>query len=224
MSAIVHGWCGYVEKSNNVVFQQMVLNKLWIPDVLIDIIKDYMYITTEEVLRKYYKLHLNQHINDLVGSMRFLQDIYGRRRIAVWIIQTKTCSEIHLQGGICVECGSYCTFHDTLTGCCPLEWDIEGEAQVLYDEETAIEEEDDDDEEWIPEVTWDINIPTEQPADTFHQQVKDQIIEDGFQQAIADALSDPYLHEDFDYESQMADYAEYLRELEMERRNSNIDR
>lgn len=35
MTAIVHGWCRYVEKANEVVFQQMVLNKLWIPDVLI---------------------------------------------------------------------------------------------------------------------------------------------------------------------------------------------
>ena len=36
MAAIVHGWCGFVEKSNDVVFQQMVINKLWIADDMIN--------------------------------------------------------------------------------------------------------------------------------------------------------------------------------------------
>ena len=211
MTAIVHGWCGYVEKSNDVVFQQMILNKLWIPDVLIDIIKDFLYICTEEVLRKYYRLHLNLHINDLVGSMRFLQDIYGRRRITIWQTQSGSCTEIQLQGGVCVECGSCCTLHDTLTGCCPLQWDIEGEVQVLYEEEIKAEEE--QEEGWVPEVTWDISIPQQ----TDHP--RQNVLEDAHQQAIEDALQNPYT-DDFDVESQMADYAEYQREIEIDRMNS----
>ena len=193
MSAIVHGWCGFVEKANEVVFQQMVINKLYSPDVLIDIIKEYIYVSAEEVLRKFYRLHLNLHINGLVGSVRFLQDFYGRRRIAIWQTQSDNSLEIQLQGGICVTCGSCCTYHDTLTGCCPLEWDLEGEAEEFYEEE---EEED------VPEVSWDISVP-----ETFQQ-------EDGFEAAIRETLLNS--HEDFDWESQMADYAEYQRELEME--------
>lgn len=195
MSAIVHGWCGFVEKANEVVFQQMVINKLRIPDVLIDIIKDYLYVCTAEVLRKYYRLHLNLHINDLVGSVRFLQDFYGRRRIAIWQTQSDSSSEIQLQGGICVECGSCCTYHATLTGCCPLEWDLEGEAQELFEEEI------------IPEVTWDISVPESNHWDQHEE-------DHGFQQAIRETLWNA--HEDFDWESEMADYAEYQRELEME--------
>lgn len=195
MSAIVHGWCGFVEKANEVVHQQMVLNKLYIPDVLIDIIKDYIYVSAAEVLRKYYRLNLNLHINDLVGTVHFLQDFYGRRRIAIWQTQSDNSLEIQLQGGICVECGSCCTYHATLTGCCPLEWDLEDEPQELFEEEQ------------IPEVTWDISVP-----ESNHW---DQIEEDGFKQAfIHETLLNS--HEDFDWESQMADYAEYQREVEME--------
>jgi hypothetical protein len=193
MSAIVHGWCGFVEKANEVVFQQMVINKLFIPDVLIDIIKDYLYVCTEDVLRKYYRRNLNLLIKDLVKSVGFLQDFYGRRRIAIWQTQSDNSLEIQLQGRICVECGSCCTHHATLTGCCPLEWDLEGEAEELFEEE----------EEEVPEVTWDISVP-----ETNQQ-------EDGFQDTIRDTLLNS--HEDFDWESQMADYAEYQRELlEME--------
>ena len=65
MTAIVYGWCRYVEKANDVVFQQMVLKKLWIPDVLIDIIKDFLYISADAVLRKYYRIGLNLSITSL---------------------------------------------------------------------------------------------------------------------------------------------------------------
>lgn len=222
MAAIVHGWCGYVEKANDVVSQQMVLNKLWIPDVLIDIIKDFMYISAAEVLRKFYRLHLNLHINDLSCSVTILQDIYGRDRIAVWRTQTgyygDDVPDIQLQGGICVECGSCCSFHNNLTGCCLLAWDIEGEAQELI--ERVVEEED-----TIPEVTWDVSIPAESAPlspDALRQMVSDnwdQMVEDGFQQALEDTLRDPPLYEEYDMESQMADYAEYQKELEQEEWN-----
>jgi len=202
MAAIVHGWCRYVEKSNDVVSQQMVLNKLWIPDVLIDIIKDFLYISAAEVLRKYYRLHVNLHIQDLSCSVIYLQDIYGRDRIAVWRTQTGYYGdrdpEILLQGAVCVECGSYCSYHNTLTGCCPLMWDIEDEAQVLI----AREEEEEQQEEVIPEVAWSISIPTESPQNV--------VVEDRF-------FQQPY--EDYDMEAEMADYAEYQRELEREEWN-----
>lgn len=213
MAAIVHGWCRYVEKSNDVVSQQMVLNKLWIPDVLIDIIKDFLYIGAAEVLRKFYRLHVNLHIQDLSCSVIYLQDIYGRDRIAVWRTATgyygNRDPEILLQGSVCVECGSYCSYHNTLTGCCPLMWDIEGEVQQLI----AREEEFEVEEDVIPEVSWGVSIPTESESHQQQQSVWDQIADDGFHQAVADTLRDPP-YEDYDVEAQMADYAEYQRELE----------
>jgi hypothetical protein len=207
MAAIVHGWCGYVEKANEVVSQQMVLNKLYIPDVLIDIIKDFLYISATEVLRKYYRLHLNLHINDLTCSTIYLQDMYGRDRIAIWRTQTgyygEDSPEIQLQGGICVECGSCCSYHETLTGCCPLMWDIEGEAQELVERVEELELELELEEVIIPEVTWDISIPTDD--------------------AIKETLYADY-YEEFDIESQMADYAEYQRELQREEWNGRQGR
>jgi hypothetical protein len=106
-------------------------------------------------------------------------------------------------------------------------WDIEGEVQELIAREEEVEEE----EETIPEVTWGIDIPTE-PApplspDSFRQFVSDnwdQIVEDGFHQAVADTLRDPPLYEDYDMEAQMADYAEYQRELEREEWNGRNGR
>ena len=222
MTAIVHGWCGYVEKANEVVSQQMVLNKLWIPDVLIDIIKDFLYIGATEVLRKYYRLHLNLHIQDLSCSVIYLQDIYGRDRIAVWRTQTgyygNRDPEILLQGAVCVECGSYCSYHNTLTGCCPLVWDIEGEVQELIAREEEFEVEE---EAIVPEVTWGVDIPSHRlPTENW-----DQIADDGFHQAVADTFRDPpFYEEDYDVEAQMADYAEYQRELEQEAWNGRNGR
>lgn len=205
MSAIVHGWCGYVEKANDVVWQQMVLNKLWIPDVLIDIIKDFMYISAEEVLRKFYRLHLNLSIKDISCSVIYLQDHYGRDRIAIWRTQTGYYGipEINLEGSICIECGSYCSYHET--GCCPLVWDVAGEAPELY--MRMIEDEEEEEQiqgEEVTEVTWDVSIP------------------------VASDLAYPLIsmndHEEYDWESQMADYAEYQRELQEEQWNGRHGR
>lgn len=121
MAAIVHGWCGLVEKSNDVVSQQMVLNKLFIPDVLIDIIKDYLYIGKDEVLRKFYKQNINRSITALSISRQVLVDIYGRQRLALW--QRGSSDALYLQGEICVTCGDCSQSHDNIHGCCPLVWD-----------------------------------------------------------------------------------------------------
>lgn len=151
MTAIVHGWCGFVEKSNHVVSQQMVLNKLFIPDVLIDIIKDYLYINTAEVLRKFYKLHLNRSITSLWLDYTTLMDIYGRDRKHHYAIGSLSGSEhIQLQSVVCLTCGDFDHLHNNMNGCCPQEFDLEDEPIELVSKTGS---------EIIPQVAWEIDIP-----------------------------------------------------------------
>jgi len=126
----------------------MVLNNLFIPDVLIDIIKDYLYINAEEVLRKFYKLNLNNSITSLWVDHTTLIDIYGRDRqchFAIGYIYDGT-EKVQLQSRVCITCGDFDHFHNNMNGCCAQQFDLEDEPIYLA-------------EETIPEVTWEIDIP-----------------------------------------------------------------
>jgi hypothetical protein len=220
---VVHGWCGFVEKSNEVVFQQMVLNKLWIPDVLIDIVKDFLYISATEVLRKFYKFHLNNSITDLTSSPKYMIDVYGRRRIAHWMTgHIYGDRDVQLQGYVCVTCGDFDFQHENVNGCCELVLDEEehGLMTLLYDEESDTEE--------IPEVTWGIDIPVSPFVYADAEQA--QFVLNALQQAREDAELERIERElwgrepenyDYDAESDAADYAEYMREVEMEAYNKD---
>ena len=209
MAAIVHGWCGFVEKSNDVVSQQMVLNKLFIPDVLIDIIKDYLYINAEEVLRKFYKLNLNNSITSLWVDHTTLIDIYGRdRQCHFGIGDVYGTESIQLQGRVCVTCGDFDHFHDNMNGCCPQQFDLEDEpiylAENLWEEPGQVTDlAEDAESETIPEVTWEIDIP-----------VAPQGLEDAGWRSESD---DGW---ETDEETRMTWRAEYEYELRLERFNS----
>lgn len=238
MVAIVHGWCGFVEKSNDTVASQMLLNKLWIPDVLIDIIKDYLYINAAKVLCKYYRFHLNRSISDLTTDRQLMVDVYGRERVVFW--QTGfvyTEERLQIQGAVCVTCGNACRHHDNISGCCALQWDVEEEEVEMF----PVQEEFLD--ETIPDVTWEIDIPAPVPVPFFQQFASDiqQITEeiqqiateiqqtsDEFRQIVLDNLNQMRAEEqaeeqaeyydDVDFETMRADEAEYQRELDMEAR------
>jgi hypothetical protein len=235
MTSIVHGWCGFVEKSNDVVFQQMVINKLWIADDMINEIKDYLYISAAEVLRRFYRLNLNRSITDMWVNYRPLTDIYGRDRKAIYAIgHVYGDGNIQIQGTVCLTCGDFDHRHNNMNNCCALEFDLVDEPIHLVEDywgpdeeintETAVEAEVDV-AEAIPEVTWEINVPTSQFIYTDPQQA--QFVRDALQQAREDAERDRIESElwgrqpenydyDFDIESEAADYKEYLREVEME--------
>jgi hypothetical protein len=195
---VVHGWCGWVEKSNEVMCKLMVLNKLWIPDVLIDIIKDYLFVSATEVLRKFYRVHLNSSITDLWVNYIPLMDIYGRtRQITYALGYIYGGEDIQLQGHICVTCGDFDHFHDNANGCCALMWDgADGELELMAEEDdlevtdetvAEINAENEDEDEEIPEVTWGIDIP-DASDNELRQTVLDnwsyQSVEDAFQEAM----------------------------------------
>jgi hypothetical protein len=127
MAAIIHGHGDYVEKSNRVVYQQLALNKHWLPDDMINEIKDYLYINKEDVLRKYYRCHLNKSIQTVVTTSQICVDMFSRRRLTDWRIVCKSEPYIHLQGTVCDVCGVGTTFHQRINaingGVCSLVWD-----------------------------------------------------------------------------------------------------
>lgn len=120
MTAKVHGWCRYVEKANDVVFQQMVLNKLWIPDVLIDIIKDYLYVGAEVVLNNYFKQGICKCIRGMnYENYTLFTDTLGRERVAVWDLRGPNgeTSYLNISGQYCLTCGESSDCHQNQSCC-----------------------------------------------------------------------------------------------------------
>jgi hypothetical protein len=127
MAALVHRYDNYVVKSDRVVFQQLALNKHWLPDDMLNEIKDYLYISKEQALRKYFRHHLNKSIQSVVTTSQICVDMFSRRRLTDWCIVCKSELYIHLQGTVCNVCGVGTTFHTRLNaingGICTLVWD-----------------------------------------------------------------------------------------------------
>lgn len=170
MSAIVIGR-NSVEKARETVQAQLVINKLWIADVLIDIIKDFLYIDSYEVLRRYYKKGINRSISSLVSNVSYLHDMLGRPRLAHWMIgHTSGKLDIQIQNTCCVPCGKWSFEHGSLNGCCALDEEDENEPLELVDEsiiqdESIVQEEDvlqveyeyDSDFDWRGELEEEVN-------------------------------------------------------------------
>ena len=222
MAAIVHGWCGYVEKSNDVVFSQMVLNKLWIPDVLIDIIKDYLFVSAAEILRKFYRSNVNNSITALWVNYTPLTDIYGRDRQTVYEIgHVYGAGNIRIQGAVCVTCGDFDHRHNNMNGCCPKRLDLEDEPIHLVENywEGGHQETDGETDtetvsepETIPEVTWAVDIPDLSYTPTAEES---EVIRQQAENALWGREPEHYDYDE-DIESQMAEYKEYEQEVEME--------
>ena len=139
---------------------------MWIPDVLIDIIKDYLYINAKEVLRRYHKSVINASICNLSYDSFHYRDVFGRRRLTVWSIGHLYCPkpEIQLQQSMCITCGEKCNFHPNINGCCVLEWD--GEDGTL---ELEVEEAD---------RHFAIHVDNEDAGETDNEDVDEDVDED----------------------------------------------
>ena len=117
-----------VVKSDRVVFQQLVLNKHWLPDDILNEIKDYLYISKENAIRKYFRHHLNISIQSLVTTRQICVDMFNRPRLTDWHITCNSAEDyIHLQGTVCNVCGVGTTCHQRMNvingGVCTLVWD-----------------------------------------------------------------------------------------------------
>ena len=188
----------------------MVLNKLWIPDDMINEIKDYLYISAAEVLRKFYRSNVNRSITDLTLTSNYLIDVYGRQRIVHWATgHTYGGGDIQFQDMMCVTCGDFNHRHNNMNGCCPQQFDLVDEPIYLVEDYW---EGPDQEPEQIPEVTWVVDIPAQNPDIPYVPTAEEAEV---IQQQAENALwgREP---EHYDYDDDIADYEEYMREIEME--------
>jgi len=134
--AIIQSYNGTIKKADTTVLVIMALNRLRIPDVLIDIIKDYLYIDAYTVWRNFSKASINESILSLWYDWTKLLDIQGRVRLVHWA-KGNQCesSPIQMQCSVCVSCGESDSNHTNLDGCCGMEGDYHAEGQLLLLEE-----------------------------------------------------------------------------------------
>lgn len=138
-----------VVKSFQTVLSQIYLNKLRIPDVLIDIIKDYLYRSEKEILRKFNQFCINSSVNRLTTSHYYLVDFFERRRQVHWSIghvhgEVHGEVEVQLQQTMCVTCGERSDFHTNFDGCCAMELDDEDGMMELETENGHHTDDDDE--------------------------------------------------------------------------------
>ena len=121
-------------KSDRVVHQQLALNKLWIPDVLIDIVKDYLYIDIYRAKQNFFNRNLKDFLSmiefgvnahPINGEIRWLtsgigiesyidgQHGYDERNPSIYSTWT-----VIAEPTICVTCGTLCSHHGNLSGIC----------------------------------------------------------------------------------------------------------
>ena len=102
----------HFELSDKTIKKIATINQLCLPDVLIDIIKDYLYYSVEQELHYTFMSRINKDINDLHFKLR---NISYNNEIFEWEI----CSFYYKMGGydfeeseiseiyICNKCGNY---------------------------------------------------------------------------------------------------------------------
>ena len=166
-----------VHVSTNTVLSLIFLNKLWIPDVLIDLIKDYLFISKEEYLRQFFKNSINKSFKRLSIDRNFLVDIYGRRRQSQVLWKEKN-EGLQFQQFICVTCGENSEYHEAHRGCCAMEMDD------VEDGFLALEVERTDDE-----------VPVEAVMETVMEEVVDEEEEE---EEFVEDYSYPYEQDDYD--------------------------
>ena len=112
----------------------IAINRLSIPDVLIDIIKDFLYIDAYTVWRNMANLRINKSIIDLDYSWVDMYDQFGRKRMTHWT-KGNMCAEPQLQCYTCVTCGESSFYHTNLDGCCRMENDFHEDGEILLVED-----------------------------------------------------------------------------------------
>ena len=131
MSAIIQRYNGTIKKADTTVSVMMALNRLRIPDVLIDIIKDYLYIDAYTVWRNFSKTSINNSILSLWYDWSKMLDIQGRVRMIHWAKGCEDGYDVQMQCCVCVSCGEADYYHTNLDGCCGMEGDYHEDGQIL---------------------------------------------------------------------------------------------
>jgi hypothetical protein len=106
MNAIVNGWNVRVEQAGQKKYSQLSINKLWIPDDVIWVVKDYLYISGLEINRKFYKFAINSsNLRMTIMNPRFLSNSLGLPRLVYWVclLTDDWKKGLHLQNLTCID-------------------------------------------------------------------------------------------------------------------------
>ena len=111
----------------------MIINRFPIPEVLVDIIKDYIYYNKTQVIQRYLKNILNETINNLYVSHGHSLNVQGEIKISYFDVVSHD-STFTLHSSVCSTCGEYCFNHANIfrlgyTRCCNY---IENESLYYY--------------------------------------------------------------------------------------------
>ena len=109
MTAMINGWNVHIESVAQVVYSQISINNLRIPDDVILVIKDYLCISEIKVKRKLYKYAVNSSILRMpIMNPRFLSDSLGLPRLVYWacLLTDDWKKDLQLQGLTCIDCGN----------------------------------------------------------------------------------------------------------------------
>jgi hypothetical protein len=115
MTTIVNGWNVCVEKPGQQMYSQLSINKLWIPDDVIWVVKDYICFNGIELKRQFYKFAINSSILRMtLMNPRFLSNSLGLPRLVYWacLLTDDWKKERHLQSLICIDCAEPAKLHN----------------------------------------------------------------------------------------------------------------
>lgn len=155
MTAMINGWNVHIESVAQVVYSQISINNLRIPDDVILVIKDYLCISEIKVKRKLYKYALNSSILRMpIMNPRFLSDSLGLPRLVYWacLLTDDWKKDLQLQGLTCIDCGNPSELYTNLNKYCIHEGageetkattDLSGLAERLVNNEKPMEHSDD---------------------------------------------------------------------------------
>lgn len=113
------------DKTDKVIFQQIAINKLYLPDVLIDIIKNYLYYSKDKCIHRYFQKWVNKGITtidygveayDINGEYRWLTACFGYETYGQTI--GDRIWKVIAQPSICIHCGTLRSHHNNLSGIC----------------------------------------------------------------------------------------------------------
>ena len=109
-----------VQKTDRAVFQQLTLNKLWIPDVLIDLIKDYLYYNKDHATHRHFQRLVNGFVSTIASGVEAHSIDYEYRWVTSCIGYTNNMGIfiILAQPTFCIDCGNLCCHHGNLSGIC----------------------------------------------------------------------------------------------------------
>jgi len=99
---------GYIQvrKTQKCIESQMIINSISLPDVLIDLVKDYMYYDELSVISRAKNQIVLKELNSKILEEIYLIDEFNKRKLMIFDYWSIGISP-RIRGCVCVQCGNY---------------------------------------------------------------------------------------------------------------------